>query len=179
MKLLTLITLIFASFLSIDSFKVILHPSTNYFVKNTKQIHTKELILNSNLKNRLIETGKGGLLAYGVLNSIYYSLFTLIAFFLNKNSDLLFVSPALPLKNKIALASSKMGKILGLVWAGSQVTKAFRISGSIVLAPFFQNILDKHGKNNNLFVIICRLLLSGTIILILTLILITAFRLGF
>ncbi|KAL5568382.1 hypothetical protein UlMin_024957 [Ulmus minor] len=84
--------------------------------------------LNSNEKlKQLRRYGTAGLLSYGLLNTAYYLTTFLFVWF--------YVAPA-PGKMGYLAAVERFVKIMGMVWAGSQITKLIRAGGALALAPF-------------------------------------------
>ena len=69
---------------------------------------------------RLASAGRGGLLAYGVLNALYYCSVTTVAYGYFFNSDVLSLSVPSTASGtvRIAAAAKAMGKVVGIVWAG-------------------------------------------------------------
>ena len=75
--------------------------------------------------------GQAGLIAYGLLNMLYYGGVTLIAWIITSE------------KYASEKALSRLAKVSSTVWIGSQVTKAFRIGGAIFMAPFINKLMDR------------------------------------
>lgn len=90
------------------------------------------------LSSTLSSLGSSGILSYGLLNFVYYTVVTLIAWILTgkKYSN-----------EKILI---RLSKVSSSVWLGSQVTKAFRITGAIVLAPAIDQFMTKMQKYFNI-----------------------------
>ncbi|EPS57696.1 hypothetical protein M569_17122, partial [Genlisea aurea] len=86
--------------------------------------------------NKLKRCGVAGILAYGLLNTAYYLTTFLIVW--------LYVAPA-PGRMGFLAASERFFKIMGMVWAGSQVTKFIRAAGALALAPFMERLLSWVG----------------------------------
>lgn len=100
-------------------------------------------------KNKLTKLGQSGLLAYGFLNFSYYSLATIIAWASlrdNFRGTLMTMSVA----DRYKASSSRMLKLMAVVWAGSQITKAFRLTGSVFLAPYADKALSSFQRRLNL-----------------------------
>lgn len=126
----------------------------------------------STLKNKVSSIGTSGLLAYGILNFLYYVTVTSITWFamLSIKSSTGSLKPLsdLSLQARYATTLAKLGKVMAVVWAGSQVTKVPRLSLSIVMAPMIDRMLVKiEGKfpkttRGEIFNFIVRLLLSST-----------------
>lgn len=132
------------------------------------------------LKARLVDAGRGGLLAYGILNALYYCGVTALTYSYFFNSDILRISSSVVGSARIAAAVKAMGKVVAIVWAGSQVTKAIRISLAVVLAPFVErNMLQVYGDNSGrVFSLLCRSLLGITLSFYVVLVAVTAFKPG-
>jgi len=96
------------------------------------------------LKNQLASAGKSGLVAYGLLNLLYYTT-AAIASWKIISTDLA-VKGTITLSEKLRIASLNLMKLSGIVWAGSQVTKAFRLLGAIALAPAADKLLNSFQK---------------------------------
>jgi len=93
------------------------------------------------LKDKLASTGRAGLLAYGILNFVYYSTVTFFAWrLLLLRSPV--VAPGLAFGQRVQATAAKLGSVAGIVWAGSQVTKVFRLSGAIVMAPVVDKLMS-------------------------------------
>ena len=75
--------------------------------------------------------GQAGLIAYGLLNMLYYGGVTLIAWIITSE------------KYATEKALTRLAKVSSTVWIGSQVTKAFRIGGAIFMAPFINKLMDR------------------------------------
>ncbi|KAI8469887.1 MAG: hypothetical protein J3K34DRAFT_459147 [Monoraphidium minutum] len=85
------------------------------------------------LRERLRRYGLAGLLAYGLLNTAYYScMFLFVWVYVAK------VPPGLGLKG----AAAKFLEVFALTWGGSQVTKVARAAGALALAPLVDRLLD-------------------------------------
>jgi hypothetical protein len=91
------------------------------------------------LKEKLASTGRAGLLAYGLLNFAYYSIVTAVTWHFSMSKYPL--APGLDFSRRIQLTVAKLGSVAGIVWAGSQVTKIFRMSGAVVMAPVVDNLM--------------------------------------
>ena len=104
-------------------------PSGAYKKKKNNAVDT--------LKEKLTSAGTSGLLAYGILNFLYYSIVTAATWHFTMSRYP--IATGIVFSRRLQLTMAKLGSVAGIVWAGSQVTKIFRISGAIVLAP----IVDK------------------------------------
>ncbi|GMH33367.1 hypothetical protein BSKO_01201 [Bryopsis sp. KO-2023] len=83
--------------------------------------------------SKLQAFGLAGIAAYGILNTLYYTCaFVLVWGFVVKPQ------PGLG----IAAASTKFVEVMGLVWAGSQVTKLLRLGGALLFAPIVDKALE-------------------------------------
>ena len=127
------------------------------------------------LKQKLQNAGRGGLVAYGFLNAAYYCTVTFITYMYYLKDDALRVPSHLGFGEKLSIAASLMGKIIAIVWAGSQVTKALRITAAIALAPVGERALNRFGGERK-FGALCRCLLGFTFIFYACLIANTAFK---
>jgi hypothetical protein len=52
------------------------------------------------------------------------------------------VAPGLAFGQRVQATAAKLGSVAGIVWAGSQVTKVFRLSGAIVMAPVVDKLMS-------------------------------------
>jgi len=82
----------------------------------------------------LKKCGQGGILAYGIMNTLWYS-FGIIAG--------LYAIICVTNSTTIMAIKPKLLPALAAVWAGSQATKLLRVSSSIALAPLCDRLLDK------------------------------------
>lgn len=96
------------------------------------------------LSLKLSQTGQSGLLAYGILNCLYYTSMTAIVWIYQSKSVIIPSSSSsiLLFTSIIKKTILKLSKIIIIVWAGSQITKIFRLFLSIALAPFIDNIIE-------------------------------------
>lgn len=97
------------------------------------------------LSLKLSQTGQSGLLAYGILNCLYYTSMTAIVWIYQSKSVIIpsvSSSSILLFTSIIKKTILKLSKIILIVWAGSQITKIFRLFLSIALAPFIDNIIE-------------------------------------
>ncbi|CAM0951566.1 unnamed protein product [Alopecurus aequalis] len=88
--------------------------TTNYGQDIFRKFSPKELL------EQLKRYGAAGVLAYGLLNTVYYVTTFLLVWF--------HFSPA-PGKMGYAAAVERFLKLMAMVWAGSQVTKVLRAGG--------------------------------------------------
>eukprot|EP00873_Tetraselmis_striata_P045212 jgi/Tetstr1/465476/TSEL_010160.t1 len=85
------------------------------------------------LRQRLAELGLSGVIAYGLLNTLYY----VCAF-------LLFFTTIADVPKGMGFGETfrKVAEAFALTWAGSQVTKIPRLAGAVALAPLINKLLD-------------------------------------
>ena len=101
-------------------------------------------------KEKLKNAGASGLVSYGLLNCLYYTVVTAIVWFTMSSkeaaavADMSAVSAGFMMKLKGNL--TKFPKVMVLVWAGSQATKVFRISGSLFITPWTASVLEEIQK---------------------------------
>lgn len=94
-----------------------------------------------NLKQQLSAAGRGGLIAYGVLNWLYYITVTTVAWNYSSVGKASAVAASSSLNQRVGLSVLRLGKVMGIVWAGSQITKPTRIAGAILTAPLADRLL--------------------------------------
>ena len=122
----------------------------------------------SSINEKLTSLGQSGMLAYGFLNFSYYTFTLLLAWFgiqdkYRQNFHML------SFKQRYIITTSRFVKLVAVVWAGSQVTKPFRISGSIFMSPYVDKFIDfiqkKFGlsSRNKTFGILASAFLFSTI----------------
>jgi hypothetical protein len=87
----------------------------------------------SELQAQLQALGVAGVLAYGVLNTAYYT-----SAFLFFWTQVACVPPGLG----AAAVAQRFAQVMATVWAGSQVTKLARAAGAVALAPLLDRALD-------------------------------------
>eukprot|EP00798_Chlamydomonas_sp_ICE-L_P004894 gene4894-34660_t len=87
-----------------------------------------------NVFQRLQSVGVAGVVAYGLLNTLYYSLAFTIAWT---------TVAKVPSGQGISATAAAFAKVMATVWAGSQITKAARAAGALFLAPVIDTFLDK------------------------------------
>ena len=111
----------------------------------------KSQVSLKDLKEKLAKSGRAGILAYGILNFMYYSIITAITWhFTISRLSISDFSQCISLTEKFQFLITKLGSVMGIVWAGSQVTKVFRISGAIFLAPLCDILMAKCQSSFNL-----------------------------
>lgn len=126
------------------------------------------------LKDRLTAAGRGALLAYGVLNFLYYVTLTAVAWKFSNAGRVEATAAAAAVTSgshfsrRVSVAAVRLGKVMGIVWAGSQITKPARLTGAIVSAPaadklllWFQRKL-KLKSAESAFAALCAILLGST-----------------
>ena len=127
------------------------------------------------LKQKFQNAGRGGLVAYGFLNAAYYCTVTFITYLYYMRDNALQVPSHLGVREKMTVAAALMAKIIAIVWAGSQMTKALRITAAIALAPVGERVLNRFGGERK-FGTLCQYLLGGTFIFYACLVANTAFK---
>lgn len=85
------------------------------------------------LREQLASYGVAGVVAYGLLNTAYYTV-AFLFFWLCVAK----VQPGMGL----SATMRKFAEVFALTWAGSQVTKIPRAAGAIVIAPFIDRALE-------------------------------------
>lgn len=86
----------------------------------------------TSVRERLAAAGLAGLVAYGLLNTLYYTGAFLLCWFT--------VSKA-PSGQGVAAAAAAVAKTLAVVWAGSQVTKVPRAGAALLAVPAVDALL--------------------------------------
>ena len=103
----------------------------------------RKLFLKRPTGKELIETlkgcGSGGIFAYGIMNTLWYSFGIIAGMYAITSGG----------ATSLALIKPKLLPALAAVWAGSQATKLFRISSSIAIAPVCDKILDRVNRRLN------------------------------
>ena len=121
----------------------------------------------SSLKDRLSAAGRGGLLSYGILNFTYYVALTAFAWTFTTAGRAEAAAAAVA-SSRLKAATVRLGKVMAIVWAGSQITKPARITGAVLLAPVADRFLSEFKKRLSLpsleaaFGILCAMLLGST-----------------
>lgn len=118
------------------------------------------------LKKKLSDTGQAGLLAYGSLNFLYYTISTIIAVRLT-NFDISTKSFSTK-KDRIYYAALQLSKVSVVVWAGSQVTKGLRLILSVLLSPLAErglrrvkNSFSLQNENQAFWILVSGILVSS------------------
>ena len=96
------------------------------------------------LNKKLTAAGQSGLLAYGILNCMYYISVTTFAWYLTADDvakGLGTLAVDVTLNKRISYTTARLGKVSIIVWAGSQVTKVFRLTGAVVMAPLADKVI--------------------------------------
>lgn len=84
------------------------------------------------VRDRLAAAGFSGLVAYGLFNTLYYTVAFLMVFNLSK----------VPSGQGLAASAQAAAKILLVVWAGSQVTKLARAGAALLAVPFVDALME-------------------------------------
>jgi hypothetical protein len=95
------------------------------------------------LQDKLGQSGRAGLLAYGILNCAYYISVTAIAWYVAITKYPLVIARSATFIQRAQFTVARLGSVAGTVWVGSQVTKIFRLSGAVAMAPFVDGIMAK------------------------------------
>lgn len=146
--------------------------------ENSKPLWESLLKFSSSLSSRLADSGQAGILAYGMLNFLYYSTTTLLAWNFSFKDDLSGSTlRTLNMSRRLTYVAQRALKVSAIVWAGSQVTKGLRIMGAIVLAPLGDAVLKSIqtkfsiASRNAAFWLLVRIILLTSVSLYLLLIL--------
>lgn len=97
---------------------------------------------------KLRATGSAGLLAYGILNAAYYSLAVALLWIYTGGGTRGLAAAgdtaamAAVVSTGVKATAQRFVKVLALAWAGSQVTKPFRVGGAVLLAPVAGRLMD-------------------------------------
>ncbi|CAM9228148.1 unnamed protein product, partial [Scytosiphon promiscuus] len=89
--------------------------------------------------NLVAKFGPAGLVAYGVLNGVFYSAG--IAYVMLGPMGVV-TATTVGIKPAIAAAVKQLAKVIGFVWLGSQATKPLRLALSALLAPVAGRLID-------------------------------------
>lgn len=81
---------------------------------------------------RFASAGLAGLVAYGLSNTIYYTVAFLAAWMTMASA---------PKGQGLAAAVMSSAKLIAVVWAGSQVTKVPRMAAALMMAPLADKLL--------------------------------------
>jgi hypothetical protein len=94
-------------------------------------------------RDKLAAYGVAGVVAYGILNTLYYTCaFAFAWFWLQPNGP-----PGAGAGGRLGWpgAVKAAGAVMAGTWLGSQVTKAARAAGAIALAPAVDALLERVG----------------------------------
>lgn len=94
------------------------------------------------LQQKLANAGTAGIAAYGFLNGVYYSSVMTVVWIASVKELKTSLSAVQLLSQRTPIVLAHMSKVIALVWAGSQITKLFRLSGAIVLSPVADKVLN-------------------------------------
>lgn len=125
----------------------------------------KSNVQDQDLKSQLSSAGKSGLVAYGLLNLLYYTTAAAASWKILVSDVSL--KGTISLSKKLQIVTVSLMKLSGIVWAGSQVTKALRLVGAIALAPTADKLLNsfqnkfKLASKDQAFWIVTSLILTS------------------
>eukprot|EP01031_Cornospumella_fuschlensis_P038777 gene38777-47153_t len=94
------------------------------------------------LREKLSSMGQAGILAYGSLNCLYYTVATGVVWTLTGRNAVSTPTTAIASSAKLSVAVSRVGKVIAGVWLGSQATKIFRLTGAVAIAPLLDRAID-------------------------------------
>lgn len=86
----------------------------------------------TSVRDKLAAAGLAGIVAYGIFNTLYYTVAFLMVFKIAK----------IPSGQGLAASAQAVAKILAVVWAGSQVTKLVRAGAALLAVPFVDALLS-------------------------------------
>ena len=115
------------------------------FKKNGALTFNKE-----ELKDALKNAGASGLIAYGMLNCAYYTVVTAVVWFITSSKVAMETTVKTGFMMKLKENLIRFPKVMVLVWAGSQATKVFRLSGSLIMTPWTSSLLKKIESKLNI-----------------------------
>ena len=98
------------------------------------------------LKDALGKYGYSGTTAYGIMNLAYYSIATIAAWRISDLGNTVLATNTELKLNAFQIyrqIGKQLLKLSGVVWAGSQVTKIFRLYAAIAMSPFIENAYSK------------------------------------
>lgn len=89
------------------------------------------------LRSKLASYGVAGVVAYGILNTLYYTVAFVAAWF--------FLQPGGPPASGAgwSAAAKSIATVMAGTWVGSQVTKIARAAGAVALAPLVDRLLER------------------------------------
>lgn len=117
-------------------------PRSSFAVGNHAAIineHNKEKI---SLQSKLSSLGQAGILAYGSLNCLYYTLATAIVWTLTGSKAASSPVSIVSSSQRLSVAVGRVGKVIAGVWLGSQATKILRLAGAVAIAPLLDKAID-------------------------------------
>ena len=98
------------------------------------------------LQEKLASSGRAGLLAYGILNCLYYTTVTALTLYVTSKKQPLIINSGATLFERNKFVISRLARVAGTVYVGSQITKIFRLSGAVIFAPLVDNIMTQCQK---------------------------------
>lgn len=126
-----------------EDIDAVMTEQNSFMARRPKFGPSPDKITLGELKDKLAKTGASGLVAYGFLNCLYYTVATAIVWFtISSKEAVAAVEVGTGFMMKLRGNMARFPKIMLLVWAGSQATKVFRISGSLFITPWTSAFLD-------------------------------------
>jgi hypothetical protein len=107
-------------------------------------IPTKNRI--KDLQEKLVNSGQAGLLAYGILNCVYYISVTAVTWYITIKKFPFVIENSASFVERVQFVLSRLGSVGATVWIGSQITKIFRLSGAVICAPVVDNLMERCQK---------------------------------
>jgi hypothetical protein len=107
-------------------------------------IPTKNRI--KDLQEKLVNSGQAGLLAYGILNCVYYISVTAVTWYITIKKFPFVIQNSASFVERVQFVLSRLGSVGATVWIGSQITKIFRLSGAVICAPVVDNLMERCQK---------------------------------
>lgn len=98
------------------------------------------------LQEKLASSGRAGLLAYGILNCLYYTTVTALTLYVTSKKQPLVINSGATLFERNKFVISRLCSVAGTVYVGSQITKIFRLSGAVICAPLVDNLMTQFQK---------------------------------
>lgn len=98
------------------------------------------------LQEKLAASGRAGLLAYGILNCLYYISVTAITCYITLKKYPFVINRGATFLQRVQFVLSRLGSVAGTVWVGSQITKIFRLSGAVICAPVVDTLMMRCQK---------------------------------
>ncbi|CEM16907.1 unnamed protein product [Vitrella brassicaformis CCMP3155] len=136
-------------------------PSRPSAVSSARRFKQRRKTALHAMIDRIRSYGLAGMLSYGVLNALYYTVAVALAWCCRMTCP----SMAAP---SLRCATQRFVKVFVLVWAGSQVTKGLRAAMAVMIAPFVDKVLAATQRRLRLktreraFAVCCIMLLGGT-----------------